>query len=177
MARLCAARSPASAARDDLYEVTCGVLRHHLGTEIMLSLYEEDAGRVWLRAQRGYAETIHSYPLGDGLIAQALREDRAIAILAAAASDPRCIALGVTAEATVVAPFTTSRVRGALVLESLQPLEPADRGGRDRRHARGRAGDRSDGCRATSSARQEPAGSAARSCGSRARATAMRSSS
>ena len=58
-------------ATDDLYEVTCGVLRHHLGPEVMLSLYEEDAGRVWLRAQRGYAETIHSFPLGDGLIAQA----------------------------------------------------------------------------------------------------------
>ncbi|MDX6570830.1 MAG: hypothetical protein QOH15_3408, partial [Gaiellales bacterium] len=89
----------------------------------MLSLYEEDASRVWLRAQRGYAETIHSYPLGDGLIAHALRDERAIAILAGAASDPRCIALGVTAEATIVAPFTTARVRGALVLESLQPLE------------------------------------------------------
>ena len=47
---------------DDLYEVTCGVLRHHLGPDVMLSLYEEDAGRVWLRAQRGYAETIHSLP-------------------------------------------------------------------------------------------------------------------
>jgi diguanylate cyclase (GGDEF)-like protein len=108
---------------DDLYEVACGVLRHHLGPEVMLSLYEEDAGRVWLRAQRGYAETIHSHPLGDGLIAHTLRDDRPLAILAGAASDPRCIALGVTAEAIIVAPFTTSRVRGALVLESLQPLE------------------------------------------------------
>ena len=110
---------------DDLYDVTCGVLRHHLGPEVMLSLYDEDAGRIWLRAQRGYAETIHSFPLGDGLIAHALRDDRPFAILAAAASDPRCIALGVTAEATIVAPFSTARVRGALVLESLQPLEQA----------------------------------------------------
>ena len=29
-------------AADDLYEVTCGVLRHHLGPEVMLSLYELD---------------------------------------------------------------------------------------------------------------------------------------
>jgi len=110
---------------DDLFEVTCGVLRHHLGPDVMLCMYEEDAGRIWLRAQRGYAETIHSFPLGDGLIARALRDDRSIPILAGAASDPRCIALGVTAEAIVVAPFTTVRVRGALVLESLQQLEPA----------------------------------------------------
>ena len=47
---------------DDLYDVTCGVLRHHLGPEILLSVYEEDAGRVWLRAQRGYAETTNSLP-------------------------------------------------------------------------------------------------------------------
>jgi diguanylate cyclase (GGDEF)-like protein len=110
---------------DDLYEVTCGVLRHHLGAEILLSLYEEDAGRVWLRAQRGYAETIHSYPLADGLIAHALRDDRSIAVPAGAASDPRCIALGVTAEAIIVSPFSTARARGALVLESLQPVEQA----------------------------------------------------
>ena len=57
MVRHCAARSRVSRSTDDLYDVTCGVLRHHLGPEILLSLYEEDAGRVWLRAQRGYAET------------------------------------------------------------------------------------------------------------------------
>jgi diguanylate cyclase (GGDEF)-like protein len=110
-------------ASDDLYDVTCGVLRHHLGSEILLSLYEEDAGRVWLRAQRGYAETTNSYPLGDGLISHALREERSIAILSGASADPRCEPLLETVDGVVVSPFFAARRRGAIVLESREPLD------------------------------------------------------
>ena len=88
---------------DDLYDVTCGALRH----EILLSVYEEDAGRVWLRAQRGYAETTNSYPLGDGLISEALRDERSIGIVTGAASNLRSGPLGVGVETLVVSPFAS----------------------------------------------------------------------
>ncbi len=116
---------------DDLYDVTCGVLRHHLGPEILLSLYEEDAGRVWLRAQRGYAETTNSYPLGDGLISHALRDERSIGIVTGAASDPRSGSLGVGVETLVVSPFASGRIRGAIVLASREPLDPSIRDAAD----------------------------------------------
>jgi hypothetical protein len=110
---------------DELFDVTCGVLRHHLGPEILISLYEEEACRVWLRAQRGYAETTNSYPLGDGLISQALRDERSIGIVTAAAADARAGALGVGVEAMVASPFSAGRMRGALVLASREPLDPS----------------------------------------------------
>ena len=109
---------------DDLYDVTCGVLRHHLGPEILLSVYEEDAGRVWLRAQRGYAETTNSYPLGDGLISEALRDERSIGIVTGAASNLRSGPLGVGVETLVVSPFASGRIRGAIVLASRETLDP-----------------------------------------------------
>ena len=109
---------------DDLYDVTCGVLRHHLGPEILLSVYEEDAGRVWLRAQRGYAETTNSYPLGDGLISEALRDERSIGIVTGAASNSRSGPLGVGVETLVVSPFASGRIRGAIVFASRETLDP-----------------------------------------------------
>ena len=112
---------------DDLYDVTCGVLRHHLGPEILLSVYEEDAGRVWLRAQRGYAETTNSYPLGDGLISEALRDERSIGIVTGAASNLRSGPLGVGVETLVVSPFASGRIRGAIVLASRETLDPTIR--------------------------------------------------
>jgi diguanylate cyclase (GGDEF)-like protein len=107
---------------DDLYDLTCGVLRHHLGSDVRLSLYEERAGRVWLRAQRGYAETTNSHLLGDDLISQALRTGRPIRSHSVAIPPDD---VGIDARALFVAPFITARRRGAIVLSAQEPLGDA----------------------------------------------------
>ena len=89
---------------DDLYDVSCGVLRHHLGPEVRLSLFEEREGRIWLCAQRGYAETTNSYAI-EGSVEQTLVQ-----------------ALGIDAGLVFVAPFGTARRRGAIVLASREAL-------------------------------------------------------
>ena len=95
---------------DDLYDLSCGVLRHHLGPEVRLSLFEEREGRIWLCAQRGYAATTNSYEI-EGTVEQTLVR-----------------ALGIDAEPVFVAPFGTSRRRGAIALAAREPLPEPVRG-------------------------------------------------
>jgi diguanylate cyclase (GGDEF)-like protein len=97
-------------ASDDLYDLACGVLRHHLGPDVRLSLYEEEGGRARLRAQRGYARTVDSLSIETGTISHALRA-----------------ALGRDGDSVVVVPFAAARQRGALVLASREALPDATR--------------------------------------------------
>ena len=39
---------------DELFDITCAVLRHRLGDGALISIYTEAEGRRWLRALPGY---------------------------------------------------------------------------------------------------------------------------
>ena len=75
------------ATADELYQIVCAVLYHHVPGGRM-SLYVHDGDRLWLRGARGYPMSIQSLPLGRGYSSQALTESRTVHVTEGLDKDP-----------------------------------------------------------------------------------------
>ena len=69
----------------------CSSLRSEVGEALLTSVYVEDEDRLWLSAQRGYHQVVHTHSLGAGLFARAYEGNRSIAVERSVSSDPRYI--------------------------------------------------------------------------------------
>ena len=103
---------------DELFDITCAVLRHRLGDEALISIYTEAEGRRWLRAQRGHERTVGSLDGGAGVVARALEQSEIVVIPRGASSHPRFFTLVDGIEGIVAAPFQRDSIVGVLAIES-----------------------------------------------------------
>jgi diguanylate cyclase (GGDEF)-like protein/putative nucleotidyltransferase with HDIG domain len=110
---------------DELYDATCAVLHSHLGPDALASVYVLEDGRIWLRAQRGYAHVIHSLPLGSGLMTHALETRTTVHVGRDVANDPRFIPPSEGLAAEIAVPFEAESIAGVVNLESHGPLADA----------------------------------------------------
>jgi diguanylate cyclase (GGDEF)-like protein len=110
---------------DELYDATCAVLYRHLGPDALASVYVLDEGRIWLRAQRGYAHVIHSLPLGSGLMTEALETATTRFVGRDVQADPRFVPPTAGLESEVAVPFEAAGIAGVVNLESHGPMDEA----------------------------------------------------
>ena len=109
------------ATADELYQIVCAVLHHHVPAGRM-SLYVQDGDRLWLRGARGYPMSIQSLPLGRGYSSQALSESRTVHVTEGLDQDPRHVAAMSGLESAIAVPFGAADVRGVLIMESTERL-------------------------------------------------------
>ena len=103
---------------DELFDITCAVLRHRLGDEALISIYTEAEGRRWLRAQRGHERTVGSLDGDAGVVSLALEQSEIVVIPRGASTHPRFFTLVDSIEGIVAAPFRRDAIVGVLAIES-----------------------------------------------------------
>ena len=103
---------------DELFDISCAVLRHHLGDEALISIYTESDGRRWLRAQRGHERTVGSLDGDAGVVSLALEQSEIVVVPRGASQHPRFLSLVESIEGIVAAPFRHATITGVLALES-----------------------------------------------------------
>ena len=103
---------------DELFDITCAVLRHRLGEEALISIYTEAEGRRWLRAQRGHERTVGSLDGDVGVVSLALELSEIVVIPRGASSHPRFFTVVDAIEGLIAAPFRRDPIAGVLAIES-----------------------------------------------------------
>lgn len=109
---------------DEAYTAVCAAVRGELGDDVLAAVYVADEERLWLAAQRGYDQVVHTHEPGSGLFARAYGERRAIAIEQAVRDDPAYVEVVLGIEALAAAPFA-GHVAGIFGIESRVRLERA----------------------------------------------------
>jgi len=107
------------ATADELYQIACAVLYHHVPGGRM-SLYVLDGDRLWLRGARGYPTTIQAVPLGRGYSSQALLESRTVHVPHGLDRHPLHIPAMSGLESAIAVPFGAAETRGVLIMESTE---------------------------------------------------------
>ena len=110
---------------DEAYAAACSSLREELGEALLTSVYVEDEDRLWLSAQRGYHQVVHTHSLGAGLFARAYEGGQSIAVERSVSSDPRYIEVVRGIESLAAARFDAD-VTGVVGIESRERLAESD---------------------------------------------------
>ena len=103
----------------------CSSLREELGEALLTSVYVEDEDRLWLSAQRGYHQVVHTHSLGAGLFARAYEGGPSIAVEQSVSADPRYIEVVRGIESLAAARFDAD-VTGVVGIESRERLAESD---------------------------------------------------
>ena len=143
-----------------MYAAVCTALRDALGEDVLASVYVADEERLWLTAQRGYDQVVHTHSPGAGLYSRAFAEGRALAVGRAVASDPAYIEVVRGIESLAAAPFSC-QVAGIVGIETRERTDEETRSPSSRLR-RVRSSARSDGASRTGPARERAPPAAAR---------------
>jgi diguanylate cyclase (GGDEF)-like protein/PAS domain S-box-containing protein len=107
---------------DEVYAAVCSALREALGDGVLASVYVEDEKRLWLSAQRGYDQVVHTHSPGAGLFSRSYAEGRPVVVSRSVSTDPTYIEVVRGIESLAAAPFA-AHVSGVVGIESREPLE------------------------------------------------------
>ncbi|MEO9175919.1 MAG: PAS domain S-box protein, partial [Gaiellales bacterium] len=107
---------------DEVFAAVCVALREALGDRVLVSIYVADEERLWLSAQRGYDQVVHTHSPGAGLYSRAFAEARPVAVACSVSTDPTYIEVVRGIESLAAAPFT-SHVSGIVGIESRAQLD------------------------------------------------------
>jgi diguanylate cyclase (GGDEF)-like protein/PAS domain S-box-containing protein len=110
---------------DEAYTAVCACLRSELGDELLASVYVADEDRLWLSAQRGYDQVVHTHSPGTGLFTKVHHENRPLAVAHSVRDDPSYIEVVHGIESLAAAPFS-ARVHGIVGIESRVAIDEAD---------------------------------------------------
>ena len=113
---------------DEAYAAVCSSLRSEVGEALLTSVYVEDEDRLWLSAQRGYHQVVHTHSLGAGLFARAYDGNQSIAVERSVSSDPRYVLQPDDSNAQSHCARFNADVTGVVGIESRERL--AERDGR-----------------------------------------------
>ncbi|MDX6526279.1 MAG: hypothetical protein QOI43_1790, partial [Gaiellales bacterium] len=107
---------------DEAYTAVCSAVRDELGDDLLAAVYVAAEDRLWLSAQRGYDQVIHTHAPGTGLFARAYEERRSLSIAHSVRDDPAYVEVVLGIEALAAAPFA-AHVEGIFGIESRVRLE------------------------------------------------------
>jgi diguanylate cyclase (GGDEF)-like protein/PAS domain S-box-containing protein len=107
---------------DEVFAAVCTSLREVLGDGVLASVYVADEERLWLSAQRGYDQVVHTHSPGAGLYSRAFAEGTSVAVSRSVNTDPAYIEVVRGIESLAAAPFS-AHVSGIIGIESREPLD------------------------------------------------------
>jgi diguanylate cyclase (GGDEF)-like protein/PAS domain S-box-containing protein len=109
---------------DEAFTAVCSAVRHALGDDVLAAVYVADEDRLWLAAQRGYDQVVHTHEPGAGLFTLAYEERRSLSIPHSVRDDPAYIEVVAGVEALAAAPFE-AYLAGIFGIESRVGLDEA----------------------------------------------------
>jgi diguanylate cyclase (GGDEF)-like protein/PAS domain S-box-containing protein len=107
---------------DEAFTAVCATVRRELGEDVLAAVYVADEDRLWLAAQRGYHQVVHTHEPGTGLFTRAYEEGRALSIPHSVRDDPSYVEVVAGVEALAAAPFEAHRA-GIFGIECRVPLD------------------------------------------------------
>jgi diguanylate cyclase (GGDEF)-like protein/PAS domain S-box-containing protein len=112
------ARSVAeTTSADEVYAAVCSVVRAECGDGLLVSVYVGDEDRLWLSAQRGYDQVVHTHIPGAGIYSRVYADGRSVAIERAVQADPAYVEVVRDIESLCAARFV-AEVVGVIGIES-----------------------------------------------------------
>jgi diguanylate cyclase (GGDEF)-like protein/PAS domain S-box-containing protein len=111
-----------TASADEVYAAVCAVVRDVCGDGVLVSVYVGDEDRLWLSAQRGYDQVVHTHVPGTGIYSRVYADGVSVAIEQAVSADPTYVEVVRGIESLCAARFT-AEVAGVVGIESRVRLD------------------------------------------------------